>query len=195
MRLFSLEIIVYFTIGCLVLLNNMTMQTYAETKLKEENAPLRVVVRPRENVQKPEPSLINPEMLRRLNETGITFSWKNILNNGFYSGYQDEENLKKYGYSVNSEIGLILQNKMRGTDDADNMLHLNDYRNKQLYSGAPSVIINPMQEIQQGCLSKTSGKCGFEKYGQFWLKSNLRNIDNSKDRSDNSLANMVKSLD
>ncbi|MCF6216266.1 MAG: hypothetical protein L3J58_08830 [Emcibacter sp.] len=156
--------------------------------------PLRIVIRPRKEKQEIKP-LISPEVQRNVDKSLREFNWKDIFKDQFLSGYEDTESLKKFGYSTNAMIGKTLGDKERRSDDPDNMLYLKEYRGRQLYSEAPLVIIQPMREIKQGCIDQTSGTCGFKRHGQFWLKFSLREIDASGDRSDNSLVNLIKSLD
>jgi hypothetical protein len=157
--------------------------------------PLRVIVRPRVRRPKPPQTDEDSETQRLFKQHDLNFKWKNKLNDRFLSGYEDSETLKKYGYSVNKDIGAALRMKIRKTDDPDNLLHLKDYRDKQIYHGVASVVINPMKEIKQGCKSKDPSKCAYSYYGQFWLRYNMRQIDIDRDRADNSLVNLIKSLD
>lgn len=157
--------------------------------------PLRVVIRPRVRTPKPPPSNGDSETLRLFKQHDLNFRWRNILNDRFLSGYEDSDALKKYGYSVNKDIGAALRTRIRKTNDPDNLLHLKEYRDKQIYHDVASVVINPMKEIKQGCKSKDPSKCAYSYYGQFWLKYNLRQMDIDRDRSDNSLVNLIKSLD
>jgi len=157
--------------------------------------PLRVIIRPRVRTPKPPRSDEGSETRLLFEQYNLTFKWKNILNGRFLSGYEDSETLKQYGYSVNKDIGARLRLKIRKTDDPDNLLHLKDYRDKQIYHDVASVVINPMGEIKQGCKSQDPSKCAYSYYGQFWLKYNMRQIDIDRDRADNSLVNLIKSLD
>lgn len=160
-----------------------------------ERKPLRVVIHPRARQKDPKTSLITFETLRQLNNKGLDSAGRKILDGRFFSGYEDAESLKKFGYSPTSEIGRTLQYKRQNTDDPDNILHLNEYKNKQLFSDATIMSLKPLQEIQQGCQSKLPDDCSFKRYGQFWLKASLRTIDISRARSDNALVDLVKSLD
>ncbi len=157
--------------------------------------PLRVIVRPRVRMPKPVGLDEDSETQRLFKQHNLNFNWKNMLNDRFLSGYEDSEDLKKYGYAVNKNIGARLRMKIQKTDDPDNLLHLKDYRDKRIYYDVALVVINPMQEIKQGCKSKDPSKCAYSYYGQFWLKYNLRQMDIDRDRADNSLVNLIKPLD
>ena len=156
--------------------------------------PLRIVIRPRKEKQEIKP-LISPEVQRNIDNSLLKFNWRDIFKGQFLSGYEDTESFQDFGYSTNAMIGKTLRDKERRSDDSDNMLFLKEYRGRQLYSEAPLVIIQPMREIKQGCKDQISGTCGFKRHGQFWLKVGLRELDMSRDRSDNSLVNLIKSLD
>lgn len=156
--------------------------------------PLRIVIRPRKEKQEIKP-LISPEVQRNIDNSLLKFNWRDIVKSKFLSGYEDTESLQDFGYSTNAMIGKTLRDKERRSDDPDNMLYLKEYRGRQLYSEAPLVIIQPMREIKQGCKDQISGTCGFKRHGQFWLKASLRELDMSRDRSDNSLVNLIRSLD
>ncbi|PCJ32511.1 MAG: hypothetical protein COA93_09270 [Alphaproteobacteria bacterium] len=156
--------------------------------------PLRIVIRPRKEKQEIKP-LISPEVQRNIDNSLLKFNWRDIFKGQFLSGYEDTESFQDFGYSTNAMIGKTLRDKERRSDDSDNMLFLKEYRGRQLYSEAPLVIIQPMREIKQGCKDQISGTCGFKRHGQFWLKVGLRELDMSRDRSDNALVNLIKSLD
>ncbi|VAX06334.1 hypothetical protein MNBD_ALPHA03-133 [hydrothermal vent metagenome] len=156
--------------------------------------PLRIVIRPRKEKQEIKP-LISPEVQRNIDNSLLKFDWRDIFKGQFLSGYEDTESFQDFGYSTNAMIGKTLRDKERRSDDPDNMLYLKEYRGRQLYSGAPLVIIQPMREIKQGCKDQISGTCGFKRHGQFWLKFGLRELDMSRDRFDRSLVNLIKSLD
>lgn len=162
--------------------------------LSVSGKPLRIVIRPRKEKQEIKP-LISPEAQHNVDKSLREFKWRDIFKYQFLSGYEDTENLQDFGYVTNRMIGKILRDKSRRSDDPDNMLYLKEYRGRQLYSEAPLTILQPMQQIKQGCIDQTSGTCGFKRHGQFWLKFSLREIDASGDRSDNALVNLIKSLD
>lgn len=176
--------------------NGSTVKSYASTiEATMKRKPLRIVIRPRAFDNKLKKSIADPETFRRFNEGKLDYNWANILNNKFFSGYEHSKILKKSGFSTNLEIGSILMRKLKATDDPDNLLHLTDYRDKQLYGDVTVAFIGPMQEIKQGCKIKTPEGCGFSRFGQFWLKANLTYMDNSRARSDEALVNLIKSLD
>ncbi len=178
-----------------IVFNGTALSSHGEASNSDEiRKPLRVVVRPRIPKQEMRP-LLNPEILRDINENGLKFKWENILNNHFLSGYEDDESLQKFGYTTNSRVGHVIRDKMRITDDPDNMLHLKEYGGRQIYAGASLVIINPMRDIQRGCKNNLAKKCGFRENAQYWLRHGLRYIDISRDRADNSLVNLIRSID
>ena len=172
-----------------------TANLFAKTSEAVLHKPLRVIVRPRVNKQEQKYLEVNQKKIFQSSELFTKKQWQTILNHKFYSGLEDYENLKKFGYSVNSDIRQKLLDKRLLTNDPDNMLHLNEFSNKELYAYAPEISINPMLEIQRGCKQTLIVECGFKGYGQFWLKGNLRNIEIMKDRSDNALVNLIRSLD
>lgn len=184
------RIILYLCCGAMIFMGFTVNAIAVKSETSAKRQPLRVVIRPIERDKKQD----SPN-LHLFNENGLIFKEGDMLNDRFYSGYEDVESLKRFGYSINSEIGSKLRMKMRATDDPDDLLHLNDYKNKQLYSGATVAVLNPLLEIQQGCQSKMPKGCSFTRYGQYWLKTNLRTIDISRSRADDFLVNLIKTLD
>lgn len=165
----------------------------AEDKQEVKHKPLKVVVRPRR--AREEKPLIEPELQRQIENNSLDFQWQDILDHRYLSGYQDEEAFRKYGYSLNSEIGGTLQEKQRGTDDPDNMLHLTEYADRQIYSEASLVNIRPMALIRRGCQPEIGQRCSFSGQGQHWVKSNMTLISISRDRLDNDLPGLLRSLE
>lgn len=157
--------------------------------------PLKVIIRPRSRKQVKDTPLISSEIRDRINKNSLDFEWKDILDHRFLSGYQDDEELKQYGYVVNSDMGRILQEKRDKTNDPDNLMHQAEYRGRQLYGDASLAILDPMRDIRQGCKIKTPEACSYTGYGQFWLKFSLRAIDGERGRADQSLVNLLKSLE
>lgn len=180
------------TILCLagvLFLSGALVPAYGVTHDPEVNRkPLKVLVRPL--VRKK--SDLDPRIDA---ETLLDFKWENILDNRYLSGHQDDEGLKLFGYSVNSEIGGILHQKRLLTNDPDDMMHLKDYRDRQIYSDIAAVILKPVSEITQGCKSKNPEECNFSGYGQHWLNYNLRAINASRARADNALVELIRSPD
>jgi len=156
--------------------------------------PLRVVIRPRQRKKTTKKSLIPPDLRRRIDKNTLDFKWRDILDHRFLSGDQDAVQLKQYGYAVNSDIGRILRQKRRLTDDPDNMLRRSEYSGRQLYREIAPMPLNPVRDIRQGCKMKNPRRCNFTGYGQYWLKVGQLTIDIERSRADDALVNLLKSL-